>query len=596
MIKRTDKTNQVNPDVPRLITPQADEVIVATLFNDDITINAGETASYQLTLLNNGTNAAFFSLYVEGWIDEAWVKVYPVHTRLEQGERASLSIDVSPPRQADSLAGTRELALIIRSPEYPNRVCRLRATLTINPFTELMLGDLRPRQVTATWRKPTAMLMVPVANQGNTAAVVRLRADDFSRNQTAFIFGDPQDLSRPRNQTKTQPAFQVSRQARAGQMELRLPAGKSAIIPLQIRPHVPSIFGIRRTRIPLRVRANTVTRKTQHTPHPTASSTTRTQMVNGHLLNVPFIGPWQLASLTGFSLVAIVTTFFLILFAAMTIWFNQRIPTQASVAPIPVELPTPAPSIPLAIIVKVAEPVPESIGVENAAPEAVGIERVDVVEQPIDNANGVRDENRPNPPIQNSAPDISPPAPSSVSIDGGGGIDGIPIVQADAVTAPGEPVPSQARRPQSTLAQRSEMSYEEMFREIGLIYDINWQLLAAQAYVESSLDPLALGRDGELGLMQILPPTWREWSPTVGVNDPFDSYSNALVAAVYLDYLRTYFGEKGYPEQAWMLVAYNWGPNRLQEFLERGEEWTDLPEMRRQYAIDVLRIAESIPE
>jgi hypothetical protein len=42
-------------------------------------------------------------------------------------------------------------------------------------------------------------------------------------------------------------------------------------------------------------------------------------------------------------------------------------------------------------------------------------------------------------------------------------------------------------------------------------------------------------------------------------------------------------------------VAYNWGPDRLQEFLAAGNAWESLPEARRQYANDVLRIAKTIP-
>ncbi len=64
-------------------------------------------------------------------------------------------------------------------------------------------------------------------------------------------------------------------------------------------------------------------------------------------------------------------------------------------------------------------------------------------------------------------------------------------------------------------------------------------MLAAQAYVESSFDSLALSSAGAMGLMQILPGTWQEFAPAVGGLDPFDSYSNVGVATVYLDYVRT---------------------------------------------------------
>ena len=73
------------------------------------------------------------------------------------------------------------------------------------------------------------------------------------------------------------------------------------------------------------------------------------------------------------------------------------------------------------------------------------------------------------------------------------------------------------------------------------------------------------------------------------------SYSNVQVAAVYLDYLRGRLAPQGHPEKEWMLVAYNWGPDRLNDFLAGGGAWADLPEARRRYAEDILRIAQTIP-
>ena len=134
-----------------------------------------------------------------------------------------------------------------------------------------------------------------------------------------------------------------------------------------------------------------------------------------------------------------------------------------------------------------------------------------------------------------------------------------------------------------------------MFRAIGRRYDLSWRMLAAQAYIESSFDSVALGDGGAMGLMQIMPNTWREWAPAVEMSDPFDSYSNALVAAVYLDYLRTMLGKQGHPEAEWMLVAYNWGIDKVLKHLEAGLGWDELPPESRQYALDILQIAATLP-
>jgi len=152
--------------------------------------------------------------------------------------------------------------------------------------------------------------------------------------------------------------------------------------------------------------------------------------------------------------------------------------------------------------------------------------------------------------------------------------------------------PQQQTKPQLI---RGEITYEAMFREVGQRYGLDWRILACQAYYESGFDPLVVGADQDAGLMQIVPGTWDEWSPRVGVTDPHDPYSNVLVAAAYLSYLRDYFAERGYSDERWMLVAYNWGPYNLQQFLEDGGQWTSVPKIRRRYALNILRAKEELP-
>jgi soluble lytic murein transglycosylase-like protein len=121
------------------------------------------------------------------------------------------------------------------------------------------------------------------------------------------------------------------------------------------------------------------------------------------------------------------------------------------------------------------------------------------------------------------------------------------------------------------------VTYEEMFQEIAPKYGLDWRLLARVAYRESRFDPAAVGQQQERGLMQIMPVTWAEWSPQVGVSDPFDPYSSVLVGAAYLAFLRDYFGDMGYSEERWMLAAYNWGPDNVRQLLENGGGWEQVP-------------------
>ena len=134
-----------------------------------------------------------------------------------------------------------------------------------------------------------------------------------------------------------------------------------------------------------------------------------------------------------------------------------------------------------------------------------------------------------------------------------------------------------------------ELTYEEIFQDIGPRYGLEWRLLAEIAYQESRMDPWALGRDHDMGLMQIVPATWNEWAPKVGVSDPYDPYSNVLVAAAYLAYVRDYARGYGHHEEQWMLIGYNWGPNNLRQLFERDQGWAQIPKKQRNYALQILQ-------
>lgn len=135
------------------------------------------------------------------------------------------------------------------------------------------------------------------------------------------------------------------------------------------------------------------------------------------------------------------------------------------------------------------------------------------------------------------------------------------------------------------------LTYRALFEEVGNTYGIDWRLLAALAFRESRLDPSAVGRDGDMGLMQILPTTWDEFAPRSNAEQPFDARHNVEVAATYLLYLQEKLNEVGHGEIYWVLVAYNWGPNNVRRLLNEGGNWDDVPARQRQYVADILEAA-----
>ena len=136
--------------------------------------------------------------------------------------------------------------------------------------------------------------------------------------------------------------------------------------------------------------------------------------------------------------------------------------------------------------------------------------------------------------------------------------------------------------------QPGELTYAQIFQEIGALYGQDWRQLASHAQRESRLNPKAEGAAGEYGLMQIHPATWNEWAPLVQVSDPWDPYSNILVGAAYYSYIHSYFSDLGYSDPQWSLAAYNWGPERTLGLLDSGGDWFALPLTQRMYVADIL--------
>jgi len=147
---------------------------------------------------------------------------------------------------------------------------------------------------------------------------------------------------------------------------------------------------------------------------------------------------------------------------------------------------------------------------------------------------------------------------------------------------------------QPPSAQRSiqrVITYADLFRTVGEQTGIDWRLLAALAYRESRMDPLALGRDGDMGLMQILPTTWDEFAPRAAAANPFDPRENVQVSASYLVYLQDYLRQWQTNDLRWVLAAYNWGPDNVRRLLASGGRWEDVPALQQRYVADILHAA-----
>ncbi|MFN8468071.1 MAG: transglycosylase SLT domain-containing protein [Caldilineaceae bacterium] len=537
------------------IEDRGDDIIVATLDNRRRQVECGSTAVYAVTILNNGDHAALFQVQVEGWLDPNWLGDTTAAAMIEPGTRATLRLPLSPPRRPQSEAGDYHFAVSVRSPQYPARLARVGALLQVLPYDAIDAHFLELPDPEVSWYKRAAIVPLAVANRGNRPVEVELHGAS-SPQACRFSFAAPGNAR--------------------GAAAVSLQPNQGISIPVRIEVRRPPLVGLQGcevgVQVDVRVQGNT----------PQGGATTaRGRTV---LLARPLIGPWQFVMVTG---LAAAGALGLLLFAALIYLLAQR----SAEPPVAAAPPVVAPAAPPVIIVNLNQPASAPLQAGGAAGQ-VG---------PSGQRAAASDF------TAGASPDPALPLvlPDQVSAPGGAAA----AVPAAARVEPGQAAGARssgqnsgqssalALNPAPAAAKPGDanQTYGQMFQEVGRRFDLDWRMLAAQAYIESGFDSLALSDAGAMGLMQVLPDTWREWAQPVEVSDPFDAYSNVLVAAAYLDHLRSDLGGKGYPDKQWMLVAYNWGPDKLNSFLQGGGTWDTLPAARRQYATEILRIAKTIP-
>ena len=528
------------------IEDRQDEIIVATLDNRRRQVECGSTATYAVTVLNNGGQAALFQVQLEGWLDPHWLGDATAAAMVEPGARATLRLPLSPPRRVENEAGDYHFAVIVRSPQHPGRVARLGALLTVLPYDAVEMRFLDLPDGAVSWLKRSVVLPLAVANRGNRPVEVELHGTNTPQ-ECRFAF------AAARNE--------------AGAAAVSLQPNQGISVPVRVDVQRLPLLGVQARVVNVQVEARV------HDQPGRTITRTRTE-----LWARPLIGPWQFVIASGLAAAGAVG---LLLFLALVYLLAQRsVLPQAAAIPQPAAVAAAAPPV---IIVNLNQPAGAPVQGSGTSGQLTAPGNPGTVVSDF-TASASPDPALPLVlPDQVSAPDGVEPAVAASSRAAAGQAAGAPSSALSFDPAP------------ASSAGDANQTYGQMFQDVGTRFDMDWRMLAAQAYIESGFDSLALSDGGAMGLMQVLPDTWREWAQPVEVSDPFDAYSNVLVAAVYLDYLRSQLADKGYPDKQWMLVAYNWGPDKLNDFLEGGGTWDTLPEARRQYASEILRIATTIP-
>lgn len=151
---------------------------------------------------------------------------------------------------------------------------------------------------------------------------------------------------------------------------------------------------------------------------------------------------------------------------------------------------------------------------------------------------------------------------------------------AFALLLTAHPADAFAQAASAGTAQQEAHAFAQHVAEAAQRFGIPETWIWAVMRAESAGDPRAVSRVGAMGLMQIMPATWAELRDRYGLGrDPFDQRDNIMAGAAYLREMFDAYGSPGF------LAAYNAGPDRYEQYLNRGRA---LPGETRDY---VARIA-----
>jgi soluble lytic murein transglycosylase len=119
--------------------------------------------------------------------------------------------------------------------------------------------------------------------------------------------------------------------------------------------------------------------------------------------------------------------------------------------------------------------------------------------------------------------------------------------------------------------------YDALISRQAAIYRVDPDLVWSIIYEETYFSPWKMGRDDEIGLMQVTPTVGREWATATGMRelertmatDPHsylrDPEHNIQVGCWYLEKIREQFQDTPDPESR-VIAAYNAGPSRAVEW------------------------------
>ncbi|HML92968.1 lytic transglycosylase domain-containing protein [Methyloceanibacter sp.] len=129
--------------------------------------------------------------------------------------------------------------------------------------------------------------------------------------------------------------------------------------------------------------------------------------------------------------------------------------------------------------------------------------------------------------------------------------------------------------------------WQSHINEASKRFEIPASWIRAVITAESNGDRHAVSRKGAMGLMQLMPGTWKELSDEHDLgSDPFDPRANIMAGTAYLKAMYDRFGHPG------LFAAYHAGPTRYDAYL-RGKR--RLPRETQRYLVNLAKTAPDKP-
>lgn len=130
---------------------------------------------------------------------------------------------------------------------------------------------------------------------------------------------------------------------------------------------------------------------------------------------------------------------------------------------------------------------------------------------------------------------------------------------------------------QKVMSQENIQHFKELedkFIRYGNMYDIDWLIIAAQAYQESGFDQSKRSHAGAIGIMQVLPQTASE--PYINIRNIQNIENNIHAGVKYMDFIREQYVTDDDTDKLnqlyFALASYNAGPNRIRRLRKVAEE------------------------